>query len=160
MPWEIVMAKLFQLEEAAKLLGIEPDELVELRSRGEIHGYRDGSTWKFKESEIERYAAVRGSELGTAAVPPVDIGSAINLSKATSDLDADLDELVDVTGLELDDDTDGPESLLVTDDDSIGLDPTSSSTIIGKPGSGQVPASDLVLADNGEQVGSKSFRMD
>ena len=45
------------LEEAAKRLGVSADELVELRSRGDIFGYRDGGSWKFKPEEIERVAS-------------------------------------------------------------------------------------------------------
>lgn len=44
------------LEEAAKRLGVSADELVEMRSRGDIFGYRDGGSWKFKPEEIERVA--------------------------------------------------------------------------------------------------------
>ncbi|KAA5544468.1 helix-turn-helix domain-containing protein [Roseiconus nitratireducens] len=42
------------LEEAAAKLGISTDRLVELRSQGEIRGFRDGSSWKFPENEIDR----------------------------------------------------------------------------------------------------------
>ena len=31
--------------------------LVEMRSRGDIFGYRDGASWKFKPEEIERVAS-------------------------------------------------------------------------------------------------------
>lgn len=44
------------LDEAAAKLGVAPDRLVELRSQGQIRGFRDGSSWKFPESEIERLA--------------------------------------------------------------------------------------------------------
>ncbi|MEM0925834.1 MAG: helix-turn-helix domain-containing protein [Planctomycetota bacterium] len=44
------------LDEAAAKLGIAADRLVELRSQGQIRGFRDGSSWKFPESEIERLA--------------------------------------------------------------------------------------------------------
>lgn len=54
------MAKFLELEEAAKLLGVTPDELVEMRSNGQIRGFRDGASWKFKEDEIERAAAELG----------------------------------------------------------------------------------------------------
>ncbi len=60
------MAKLIPMEEAASRLGVTPDELAEMRSRSEIFGYRDGSTWKFKEDELERVASRR------AAAGPVD----------------------------------------------------------------------------------------
>ncbi|MCC9599702.1 helix-turn-helix domain-containing protein [Stieleria sp. JC731] len=44
------------LDEAAKKLGISSDRLVELRSQGQVRGFRDGSSWKFPENEIERLA--------------------------------------------------------------------------------------------------------
>jgi excisionase family DNA binding protein len=48
------MANYVSLEEAAKILGVSTDALVEMRSKGEIFGYRDGASWKFKQEEIER----------------------------------------------------------------------------------------------------------
>lgn len=53
------MVKFVELNEAAKQLGVTPDELVEMRSAGEIHGYRDGTSWKFKHEEVERVLAER-----------------------------------------------------------------------------------------------------
>jgi len=53
------MANYVSLDEAAKILGISSDELVEMRSRGEIFGYRDGASWKFKQEEIERVQSER-----------------------------------------------------------------------------------------------------
>jgi hypothetical protein len=63
--------KLIPLSEAAKMLGVEAEELSDMRSRGEIHGYRDGSSWKFKESEIERVK----DELGVGGAASADDGS-------------------------------------------------------------------------------------
>ena len=61
------------LEEAAKRLGVSSEELVEMRSRGDIFGYRDGATWKFKPEEIERVA----SELMGDALDEDPAGSSI-----------------------------------------------------------------------------------
>ncbi|OYP29792.1 helix-turn-helix domain-containing protein, partial [Rhodopirellula sp. MGV] len=44
------------LDEAAAKLGISTDRLVELRSQGQVRGFKDGSSWKFPENEIERLA--------------------------------------------------------------------------------------------------------
>ncbi len=44
------------LEEAAAKLGVSTDRLVELRSQGQVRGFRDGSSWKFPENEIDRLA--------------------------------------------------------------------------------------------------------
>lgn len=51
------MATFVSLEEAAKRLGLSTDQLIEMRSRGEIFGYRDGTSWKFKPEEMERVAS-------------------------------------------------------------------------------------------------------
>ena len=48
------MANYLSLEEAAAKLGISTDRLVELRSQGQVRGFRDGSSWKFPDSEVDR----------------------------------------------------------------------------------------------------------
>ncbi len=58
------MSKLIPLEEAAKLLSITPERLVEMISKKQIFGYRDGSSWKFKQQEIERVADEFGLDIG------------------------------------------------------------------------------------------------
>lgn len=57
------MSNFVPLEDAAKKLGVSTDELIEMRSRGDIFGYRDGGSWKFKPEEIERVAAELGGVL-------------------------------------------------------------------------------------------------
>ncbi len=71
------MANYVSLDEAAKILGISADELVEMRSRGEIFGYRDGKSWKFKTEEIQRVQ----SELGGDALDEEAGGSSILVSE-------------------------------------------------------------------------------
>ncbi|HEV3138834.1 MAG TPA: helix-turn-helix domain-containing protein [Pirellulales bacterium] len=51
--------KLLDLEEAAKMLGVTPDTLNEIRERREIYGYRDGGSWKFKSEDVEKLVADR-----------------------------------------------------------------------------------------------------
>ncbi len=107
------MAKLIELEEAAKMLGMSPEELTEMRSRNEIYGYRDGASWKFKMAEIERVAAEKGVTLGSA-----------------DDAQEESDELVEVS---LDEDTGGEsDSILVSDEELGQSDDTTASTIIGE----------------------------
>ena len=48
------MANYLSLEEAAKKLGIPTDKLVELRSQGQVRGFRDGASWKFPDTEVDR----------------------------------------------------------------------------------------------------------
>ena len=49
--------KFVTIEEAAESLGVSVDEINEMRERGEIHAYRDGGSWKFREDEVERVQA-------------------------------------------------------------------------------------------------------
>jgi hypothetical protein len=56
------MAKKFvDLEEAAKMLGVTPDTLGEMRERRQVFGLRDGGAWKFKIEDIERLATERAA---------------------------------------------------------------------------------------------------
>jgi hypothetical protein len=47
-------SKLVTLNDAAVQLGITPEKLNELRQSGQIYGYRDGASWKFKHDDVER----------------------------------------------------------------------------------------------------------
>lgn len=47
--------KYLSLEEAAKLLGIKTDELVRLREKGDVRGFADRGTWKFKADDVEEF---------------------------------------------------------------------------------------------------------
>ncbi len=122
------MAKLIPLEDAAQLLGISPDRLTEMRSRNEVFGYRDGSSWKFKMEELERVAREIGVSLG--GKPVVEQDDLEDLVGA-DDLSLEIDEEeVDVTS------EDGPgdsesDSILVSEEELGKSDETTASTIIG-----------------------------
>jgi excisionase family DNA binding protein len=45
--------KYLSLEEAAKFAGMSVEQLKQLRERGEIRGFSDGGTWKFKSDDVE-----------------------------------------------------------------------------------------------------------
>jgi excisionase family DNA binding protein len=62
--------KFVTLEEAARLLGLSTDELVDMRSRGELRGFRDGTSWKFPDAEIDRLLAERGVNVLDDGVQP------------------------------------------------------------------------------------------
>jgi len=51
--------KYLGLEEAAALLKIKTEELIRLREKGEIRGFADRGTWKFKDSDVEEFARRR-----------------------------------------------------------------------------------------------------
>jgi excisionase family DNA binding protein len=45
--------KYLSLEEAAQILGVRTDEVIRLRERGELRGFADRGTWKFKSDDVE-----------------------------------------------------------------------------------------------------------
>ena len=52
------MAQRFlSLEEAAQQLGVAKEMLNQLREAGDARAFRDGASWKFKETEVERLAS-------------------------------------------------------------------------------------------------------
>lgn len=62
------------LEEAAEKLGISTERLVELRGKGEVRGFRDGSSWKFPDTEIDRLAEDLAAEGAGSGVLVNDSG--------------------------------------------------------------------------------------
>ena len=119
------MSQFLELNEAADRLGVTPDKLVEMRSNGEIRGFRDGASWKFKEDEIDRAKAELGEASGSFE-----------------------DNLLDDTGssLELADD----ESILVSEEELGHSGESTSSTIIGKATEAAAEDSDLKLSTEAE----------
>lgn len=59
-------------DETAQKLGISVDELNELREAYKLRGFRDGSGWKYRGEDVEKYLSIRddsrpGSEFGLAS---------------------------------------------------------------------------------------------
>ena len=132
--------KFVDLNDAAKMVGVTPDNLIEMRSRSEIFGYRDGASWKFKLEEVERVISERGEQ------PRGD--SAIHSGK-----DEDFDRLI--TGLSskimLDraQEEEDANSALISEE-ALGMSSGGNpSTIIGKQGPASAGDSDLLLAPEG-----------
>lgn len=105
------MSKLIPMEEAAQILGMTVDQLNELRSSNEIFGYRDGSNWKFKMSELERVAGEMDIELNiTDAAKSADALSDSFGFDLSGDTNKDLAEA----------DSEGADDLLLDADSSSG----------------------------------------
>ena len=47
--------KYLSLEDAADQLGLKPEELIRLREKGDVRGFADRGTWKFKADDIAEY---------------------------------------------------------------------------------------------------------
>ncbi len=88
--------KFFSLEQAAEMLGKSADEIREMRQRGEIHGLRHGSSWRFKPEELERVAEDLGITLNAAAAPQeeglLDVGDLGPTGSSELVLDLDAEE--------------------------------------------------------------------
>ena len=122
--------KYLTLDEAAAKLGVSPDELIEMRSRGDVHGYRDGASWKFKVEEIDR------------AIGELDLAI----------INVDADELMGLSGIDA-------ESGNSDIQNEPGFEETkSSSTVIGSKEADASP-SDL-QADSGLVLGEASSDVD
>ena len=88
------MSKLIPMDEAAELLGLSVERLTELRSNNEVFGYRDGSNWKFKMSELERVADELGITITGAGDALSDSSIGFDLTdSAKSLIDEDCDSM-------------------------------------------------------------------
>ncbi len=130
--------KFVELNEAAKMIGVSPDELIELRSKGEIFGYRDGASWKFKLEEVERVLAER------AGGPRRGSDSSV--------MSADDEEFI--TGLSsklLAEKAQEESGSILVSEEELGISATGGSTIIGK-GKTKPSDSDIQLASDSSIV--------
>lgn len=130
------MADYLSLEEAAKKLGIPTDRLVELRSQGQVRGFRDGASWKFPENEIERLADDLGDSLAGGSgllVTEQSVGSSL------SGLDS---KVIGGDGIE----TDGSGSDLELGNEKLTPGSGSDVNLIASEGSG----SDVALVASGD----------
>ncbi|WP_437230872.1 helix-turn-helix domain-containing protein [Planctomicrobium sp. SH661] len=64
--------KYLSLDEAASMLGLAPEELVRLREKGEVRGFADRGTWKFKHEDIESLQRRRQAD-SNPEVPLMDL---------------------------------------------------------------------------------------
>ena len=91
------MSKLIPMEQAAAMLGMSVDQINELRTKQEIFGYKDGGTWKFKKTELERVADNLGISLGGAAADAIEAvtGKTDDIADGFGDFDfGDSEELL------------------------------------------------------------------
>lgn len=54
--------KYLTLDEAASMLSVAPDELIRMRERGDIRGFADRGTWKFKHDDVETLVRSRQAD--------------------------------------------------------------------------------------------------
>ena len=148
------MSNLIPMDEAARILGMTVEQVSELRSDNEIFGYKDGTTWKFKMSELERVAGERDIKLNMSEAANVasDLSESFgfDLSESSGLL---MDDESSVSGLI--EDLDSAEYI---EDSSVELAQPDSSLLSVDSDSGAIDLDDssLRLADSGLLTGDAS----
>lgn len=144
------MSKLIPIEEAAKFLGLSVDRLNELRENNEVFGYRDGTTWKFKLSELERVASQSGIDVGDGGAIGDAGSSIVGEVKDVLGFGGSAEDLIDDSG-ELSFDIDDSISDLVIEDDSDSIAMEDSSIELFQPqgaNAGAGTSSDILSLDD------------
>ncbi len=86
-------SKYLSIEETVELLGIPQDEITQLREAGELRGFADRGTWKFRTEDIEEFARSRQADSsedgGLAAQDLLPVDDDFDSQGTTSLLDDD-----------------------------------------------------------------------
>ena len=148
------MAQFYTLEEAARVLGMDPEELTSKAQHREIRAFMDSGSWRFRVADIDELARRRGlgsdpdfslsdpelslSKLDIDSPHPVSESEELNLSEfqlgaARPDLGQPSMEVGAHHGSD-------PEKDVVVDDLSLPAASSSSSTILGMGSKGKLPS--------------------
>jgi excisionase family DNA binding protein len=138
--------KFVSLDEAATQIGISKDRLNELREDGKVRAYRDGTSWKFRADDVEKFVA--------EGLPPAgsDISLTVEEKPAEAPASGELSDLSLGSDLELGDDVAlgsdlqfdlGEDESLASPASDIGLDDLDEPTVpVDGPAEGEVLAVD------------------
>lgn len=118
--------KYLAVEEVAALLNITNAEVISATTSGQLRGYKDGSAWKFRSEDVEKYlkeqraladAAGDGDEFGYESYDlDSDIGGSSDINAT---LDGDIQPLED-SSLELSDYDGDDGDLVLGEADGVG----------------------------------------
>lgn len=136
------MAQFYTLEEAARVLGISPEDLKHKAQQREVRAFLDSGSWRFRVADIDELARKRG------------MGSDPDLSLSDLELVSQGDDALDLSEFSLG--TSGPDlahktmsgSPILSDEDIMiddaslppGPPTNSSSTILGMEHAGKLPS--------------------
>jgi hypothetical protein len=157
------MAQFYTLEEAARVLGMSPEELKGKAQHREVRAFLDGGSWRFRVADVDELARRRG--LGSDAelhlsdldMPPAEAGEPdLDLSEFQMGVhSADLGQpTMDIPASGT-----GSDHDILLDDLSLPPNPVtgSSSVIIGMGKSGKLPSdSDVRLVPDNPKGASDS----
>ena len=164
------MAQFYTLEEAARVLGMGPEELKAKAQHREIRAFMDSGSWRFRVADVDELARRRGlgsdpdfslsdpelslSKLDLESSAPISESEELNLSEfQLGTAKPDLGQpTMDIAAHGSD-----PEKDVVVDDMSLPGATSSSSTILGMKSGGKLPSdSDVRLAPQGAKDASDS----
>ncbi|MEO2021239.1 MAG: excisionase family DNA-binding protein [Pirellulaceae bacterium] len=141
------------LDEAAKLLNVTPEQLGKMRDNGEIRGFRDGSTWKFKTSEVQQLIDQSSASGDSSDIGFKDEGDdEVTMLGESPDLAAMLDSIDDDDDSESSAELGAAANLLVNDS-------SSSASVIGDSESDS-QESDLQLVDDSSAAADDDHVLD
>ena len=117
-------SKYLSIEETIELLGIPQEEITRLREAGDLRGFADRGTWKFRAEDVEEFSRSRQAD------------SSDNVGLGDDELsldDDDFESLGTASLLDEDDDVSADQPTLIqqtTDDEPLlSLDDTSDSDV-------------------------------
>jgi hypothetical protein len=150
------MAQFYTLDQAARILGMSPEELKQKAQSREIRAYQDSGTWQFRVADVDEMARRRG------------LGSDPDLSLSDLDLEVPPDSDVDLAEFRTDTGAvkggkGSGEGDVLLDDVSVPPELTgSSSTIIGMKPTGKKPSDSdvkLVPPEAGRSASDSDVRL-
>jgi hypothetical protein len=163
------MAQFYTLEEAARVLGMGPEDLKTKAQHREVRAFLDGGTWRFRVADVDELARRRGLgsdpelHLSDLDVPATPSGSSDDLDLSEFQMGAAKPALGDPTSEHSH--TQGSSRSHSTDQDilldDLSLPPNpvtgSSSVIIGMENAGKLPSdSDVRLVPDNPKGASDS----
>lgn len=145
-------SELIPLAEAAAQLGVSVEKLLEMRASKQIFGIRDGSSWKFKKSELDRVKEDLG--LGSGQISDIDT-PVENLSDSMNLLDGSEELLLSDSG------SGSMSGSLLKDSDELSLEDDKPAAAKGKAKPDDTgKASDKENSDNLDLLDDELFKSD
>ncbi|RMG38640.1 MAG: helix-turn-helix domain-containing protein [Planctomycetota bacterium] len=150
---EFIMAtkKYLSLEEAAERLNVSIEELRRMRERGEIRGFADRGTWKFRVDDIEKLARSRTAD----SDPEVPLGGGSALDDELSDQETTIRKGGDavLSSAELTGGSDSDVRLVV--DESLLPEPAGSDSDVKLTEGAAAPSASLHDSDSDVKLAGK-----
>ncbi|MDO4582721.1 MAG: helix-turn-helix domain-containing protein [Planctomycetia bacterium] len=144
--------KYLAVEEVAALLNITNAEVISATTSGQLRGYKDGSAWKFRSEDVEKYMKEQRAAASSAnsddefGYESYDLDSDIGgSSDINATLDGDVQPLED-SSLELSDYDGDDGDLVLGEDDGVGSSTGSGLTLGEGSGISLMSATDSGIA--------------